>query len=625
MTADCEETPSISDEEEWDPPIEFADMLTTVTELLDKSASVERIKKFLKFLCHPYTKKRYIDIKLYEHCITPGEIVEVLCPQYINFMHTHLLRQIVNRFGNEQSKLLLKEYEDRFPRKKPLKKMRDPLSDEEMEACTDTKRVKVVYSGASIENSTVEDVERVQKLISKNTGVNESVIPFANQRRCNSVIFTFLIPETVISVFNDLDKNSQKDLTNHGILRIEVNDRVIDLQSSQLKPKTDVSTYTTSGIKRVPLMSDFPCATHYNSEFQQLISEVGALLAESVETSVLKEYLLSISHILYPETQYIDPRLLEGVETVPQIFAALKPQHINFLNWGVLQKAVDTFDTKVMPVVQSYTTRFYPNKQLSTMPDPLSEEQISEFKELQKLRVTCGGGSDIELTLGDVQMVREALEKTSGIDQDFIIYTYWEGGFTTHQFTFLIPKSICGIFWELCEEDLNILAGKGVQRLEVDYDTVADNIHELYKPQAVAPFRIDNQMRTKCFGVEHFAPKDKIEPMSEDEINDLITSSPPGKLQETCSDAFLKNFTKKIGNWKDLAPYLGINEWDLADLATMFPGDEVKQKYMAFVNWKRIDLNSATYEKLLECLLTHGHVDDARELLLHFQGQQQQY
>ena len=46
---------------------------------------------------------------------------------------------------------------------------------------------------------------------------------------------------------------------------------------------------------------------------------------------------------------------------------------------------------------------------------------------------------------------------------------------------------------------------------------------------------------------------------------------------------------------------------------------------MALLNWKSIDVTSATYERLLECLLTHGHVDDAKELLLHFQAGQQQW
>ena len=103
-------------------------------------------------------------------------------------------------------------------------------------------------------------------------------------------------------------------------------------------------------------------------------------------------------------------------------------------------------------------------------------------------------------------------------------------------------------------------------------------------------------------------------------LNDLITNTPAGRLQETCSNDFLKKFAEKMGSWKDLTPYFGMNQWDLEDLAEMYPVDEKEQKYVALLNWKSIDVNSATYEKLVECLLTHGHIDDAKKLLLQFQG-----
>ena len=634
---ESKETQFISDDEEWDPPTEFADMLATVTELLDNSANVKRLKHFLKFLSHPRTQKRYIDVKLYEHCNTPGEVIEVLYPQYINFMHTHLLRQIVNKFGDEQSKALLKQYEDNFPRKKPLKRMRDPISDEETEDCHDSKRVNITYDGdANVNTTTMEDVERVQQVIERNTKIDRIVIVYVNQTP-GSVIFTFLIPETVVSSFSDLDEDSQKDLADHGILRIEVNDVVIDLQSlhaetmtdtsQDVDAKTDISTYTISGVKRVPLTQDSSVATHYNSEFQKFISELGTSLTQSVAAGELKEFLQNFSHILYPEDQYIDPRLLEDSESVHQIFTALQPHIINFLNWGVLWKVIDAFDHNETSAFQSYTSKFPPHTQLSTLPDPLSEEDVSEFKGFQKLRVTCGSGSRTEWTLGDVQVVKQAVEKATGIDQDFIIYAYWEGGFTTHQFTFLIPKPISGIFRELSEEDLTILAGKGVQRLEVDYDTVADNIEELYNAlqQLVAPVTADNR---KSFGLEHLIPEDEVEQMSEEEfrhLNDLITNISADQLQKTCSNDFLKEFAKKMKIWKDLAPFFGINEWDLKDLAEMYPRDEDEQKYVALLYWKGIDENTATYERLVECLLRHGHVDDAKELLLHSQGQQLQF
>ena len=608
------DTEPISDDEEWDPPAEFADMLPTVIKLLNESADVDNLKQFLKFLSHPRTHQRYIDSKIYEQCNTPGEIVEALYPQYINFMHTHLLRRIVNKYGGDQAKSLVKRYEESFPRRKPLKRMCEPLSDEDIAG---SNRINVMYNGdANIDNTTKLDVEKVQQTIERNTGIDCIVIVYAKQTP-GSVIFTFLIPETMLNVFSDLDEDSHRDLANHGILRIEVNSYIIDLHPYNL------STHTTSICKRVPITQDSAEFTHWSSEFQHLTSQVQNSLAESVENSKLKKFLLSFNHILYPESRYIDSSLLKDAKSVSEVFTALNPQVMNFLNWGILQKVVGAFDSKLMPTLQSYTAKFSPHTQLSTLPDALSEKQILEFSGVQKVRVTLTGGGS-ERTLGDVWQVRETFEKATGIDQDFITYAYWEGGFTVHQFTFLFPVSVSEIFNELCEEDLTILAKVGVRSLELDYNIVADNIQELYNelPQPVVPVSED-RVRTKNFGLEHFIPESNMEQISKEEfshLNDLISNTAEGKLQETCSDESLKEFAKKMGSWKDLAPYFGISEWNLKKLEETYPGDEHNQKYMALRQWKMFDEKTATYERLVECLLTHGHIDDAKELLLKIQS-----
>ena len=153
-------------EEEWKQITEFANILDNVAKLLDKSPDVEDLINFLKFFCHPFTCQRYVDIKLCEHCRTSLEIIEALFPRYIHYMHTNFLRQIVNKFGNEQAKGLLKHYGDNFPCKKPLKQLCDPLSDEEINAFTRTERVKIKLDGdTNVDTTTLEDVERVQQTV----------------------------------------------------------------------------------------------------------------------------------------------------------------------------------------------------------------------------------------------------------------------------------------------------------------------------------------------------------------------------------------------------------------------------------------------------------------------------
>ena len=70
-------------------------------------------------------------------------------------------------------------------------------------------------------------MEDVQQTISKNTGIDGSMISAVVYANLGSVMFTFLIPETLVSSFSDLDDGSQKTLADHVILSIEVNDVVI--------------------------------------------------------------------------------------------------------------------------------------------------------------------------------------------------------------------------------------------------------------------------------------------------------------------------------------------------------------------------------------------------------------
>ena len=87
-----------------------------------------------------------------------------LVPQYINFMHTDLLRQIVNKFGDEQSKTLLKQ-KITFLIKKPLKWMHDPIPDKEIEAGTGRKRIKVTMEDTRMLKGPKESSVETQELM----------------------------------------------------------------------------------------------------------------------------------------------------------------------------------------------------------------------------------------------------------------------------------------------------------------------------------------------------------------------------------------------------------------------------------------------------------------------------
>ena len=67
-------------------------------------------------------------------------------------------------------------------------------------------------------------------------------------------------------------------------------------------------------------------------------------------------------------------------------------------------------------------------------------------------------------------------------------------------------------------------------------------------------------------------------------------------------------------NWKDLAPFFGINEWMVEEIEENYPNEDA-QRYKALLCWKRLDPSTANYEALVECLLRHGCVDGAAYLL----------
>ena len=61
---------------------------------------------------------------------------------------------------------------------KPLKQMRDPVPDEEIETYTESKRMNVMCHGnADVDTTTVKDVKNV----SKDTGTDESMIVYTDQ------------------------------------------------------------------------------------------------------------------------------------------------------------------------------------------------------------------------------------------------------------------------------------------------------------------------------------------------------------------------------------------------------------------------------------------------------------
>lgn len=207
---------------------EFSMLLCHLGTLFQKCANVDTLKTFLHCYCHPlYPEKLYVDPNVYCDAITTSEIIVRLVPTYINFMDHHLLREIVDRFGNEECKHHYQKYKKTFQRL--VRKLRHhpaPVTDDDIEQCSSQKRIKASLGG-DVNRTTPQDIQTVQGAIVKATGIGEAGVVYANQDPGKSVIFSFLIPSSCVELFSELCDDDFTILAKAGIIEIQVEEVVI--------------------------------------------------------------------------------------------------------------------------------------------------------------------------------------------------------------------------------------------------------------------------------------------------------------------------------------------------------------------------------------------------------------
>ena len=208
-----------------------------------------------------------------------------------------------------------------------------------------------------------------------------------------------------------------------------------------------------------------------------------------------------------------------------------------------------------------------------------------------------------DVTVEIIGEVEDALEMATGVGRAVIVYACNDPGCVL--LTFLIPESIVHIFHELNTEDLTILANSGVMKLEVD-EVVVDNIQQYTTVQSL----------TKPTGLEYYLQQRATQMTSErySYLLKMLGYVEPKILDDLCSEEFLKRFAKDLQDWRKLAPYFSIHDWDIEELVCNYP-DENDQKYQALLCWRRAQRSTATYYNLLESLILHGKVDEVEALL----------
>ena len=354
-----------------------------------------------------------------------------------------------------------------------------------------------------------------------------------------------------------------------------------------------------------------------------MFSDVTDLLDKSVDMAKLKDFLDCYCHPLYPQELYVNPKTYKDANTTKQLIKSLCPQFINFIHYYLLEDIVRKFGCdKAIEILQQYTGMKYSRKRkLNSLPGPITDGEIEQFHGTKKLKLKVEGDTS-DASVKTIDDVQEALEKASGIKRAFIPYAFQDPGCVL--LTFLIPESISHIFHDLNTEDLAILADSGVMSLEID-EVVIDNIQKYCTVKRHATdlqVAVDSGERTKPTGLEYYLKERATEITSERYLYllKMLGTAETGILNDICSEQFLETFSKDLQDWKKIAPYFSIHEWNIKELVCNYP-EENDQKYQTLLCWKKAEGSTATYYNLLESLILHGNIGEVEALLQRLQGE----
>ena len=206
---------------------DFANMFSNITDLLDKSVDMAKLKDFLDCYSHPlYPEQLYVNPKIYKDANTTKKLIKSLCPQFINFMHYYLLEDIVRKFGCDRAKKVLQQYTDQYSHKKKLSDRPGPITDGEIEQFHGARKLKVQVEGDT-SDATVETISKTHKALEMASGIIKAVITYAFYDS-GSILLTFLIPASISHIFHELNAEDLAILADSGVMSLEIDEVVID-------------------------------------------------------------------------------------------------------------------------------------------------------------------------------------------------------------------------------------------------------------------------------------------------------------------------------------------------------------------------------------------------------------
>jgi len=354
--------------------------------------------------------------------------------------------------------------------------------------------------------------------------------------------------------------------------------------------------------------------------FALVMTRITKILAQHIPLEDLVSFLRFQCHPLNPEALYVDKHILQHISSVSEVIESLVPEYINYMETGLLEAIVVGFEVEeAQKLLQEYHDRYPHLRQLSDMPDPVSDERL-DLTRRKQLRAKCGGDFE-SARANDVKRIQVSIENTTGIDHRFVTPAQHSEGSLI--LTFLIPESVSGIFQELCDEDFEILGESGIVELHID-DMIISDIQK-YCPQRTrssthstsVPSADQRGATVKGFDSyikereEQFTSKEKAQ------LTHLLNGVPKSRLEEVCTDSFLQQLAPHMTDWRKLAPRFGISHFKAEELTHRYSKIN-EQKYRTLHLWKQINPETATYGNLVACLLAHApfHLAEAALMTL---------
>ena len=337
--------------------------------------------------------------------------------------------------------------------------------------------------------------------------------------------------------------------------------------------------------------------------FSVALMAIKGFLEDLVEPCKLKKYLCCLCHPLQPEKPYIRSRHYESATTTSEIIQSLFPEFINYRNTGLLWQIVRFGCDRCKAALHEYLQHYskFIGERLCNMPNAVSDEELDRATGVKRLRVEIDMSLE-DATIADAKTVQNRLEQATGIDSCFITLAQYDPGPLI--LTFLVPESISEIFHELCEEDLEVLANCGVTRLQIE-DCVVENIHE-YRTNADRIIEQTLYIDHPGKGISLALLLKKVACCTQyAHLVNLLAGIPHENMQRECSNNVLRQLAPTIGNWTELAPYLGITESEVQQITMQYHSME-EQSYQALLQWKQLYQDSATHEGLVELLVCHA-------------------